>query len=542
MKLNKSIISNALFGALMLLGGASFTACTETNDWDVDPAYDRLFHSSKVSVSAGEDQAEVTFKKMPNAEYYVIEISTDTLFDEVETTEHSIYYGDKEDARITTSPYTMTGLEGSTKYYFRIKSCATTGKGSTWKYLDDTESNYSFTTKAEQIISEVVPGSNKVVVSFTAGKTITKAQVVKDDEVVSEKDVTADEVAAGTLTIGGLQAKTSYTVQLLNGENVRGKMKFKTTEAYPEGYEVITVADGDNVRTLLENAATDKVVVVFPQGMDFTALGEDGKTSTIKVPENIKSVYFWGAAGDSKPSVTFKGVSFESSQMDVLRFYNLNLKYGDPGDGYVMNQSGTFTLNSLEMEKCNVQKLRGIFRFQSIVNSTVGAIKIKDCVLTNIGSYGVVNTKDQKTLTLGSVSITNTTLNTINSVLTNTSQSNFSLTLDHCTIWNCVPGGKPYFDLQKQEGVTVACTNSLIGAYYKADGEKTVKGNSMKDIDATGTVYTSDFQWNANYEIGSQISETSAQLWANPATDGGDFTVQNTIYKNLGDPRWIPAE
>ena len=228
--------------------------------------------------------------------------------------------------------------------------------------------------------------------------------------------------------------------------------------------------------------------------------------------------------------------------MDVLRFYNLNLKYGDPGDGYVMNQSGTFTLNSLEMEKCNVQKIRGIFRFQSIVNSTVGAIKINDCVLTNIGSYGVVNTKDQKTLTLGSVSITNTTLNTINSVLTNTSQPNFSLTLDHCTIWNCVPGGKPYFDLQKQEGVTVACTNSLIGAYYKADGEKTVKGNSMKDIDATGTVYTSDFQWNANYEIGSQISETSAQLWANPATDGGDFTVQNTTYKNFGDPRWIPVE
>ena len=543
MKLNKSIISNALFGALMLLGGASFTACTETNDWDVDPAYDRLFHSSKVSVSAGEDQAEVTFKKMPNAEYYVIEISTDTLFDEVETTEHSIYYGDKEDARITTSPYTMTGLEGSTKYYFRIKSCATTGKGSTWKYLDDTESNYSFTTKAEQIISEVVPGSNKVVVNFTVGKTITKAQVVKDDEVVSEKDVTADELAAGTLTIGGLQAKTSYTVQLLNGENVRGKMKFTTTEAYPEGYEVITVADGDDVRTLLQNAATDKVVVVFPQGMDFTALDETGKTSTIKVPENIKSVYFWGAAGDSKPAVTFKGVSFEGSQMDVVRFYNLDLKYGDPGDGYVMNQSGTFTLNSLEMEKCNVQKIRGIFRFQSIVNSTVGAIKINDCVLTNIGSYGVVNTKDQKTLTLGSVSITNTTLNTINSVLTNTSQQNFSITLDHCTIWNCVPATKPYFDLQKQTGVTVACTNSLIGAYYDfKDAAQTVKGSSLKDIDATGTVYTSDFTWNSGYEIGSQISETSAQLWANPAKTDADFTVQNSSYKNLGDPRWIPAE
>ena len=543
MKLNKSIISKALFGAMMLLGGASFTACTETNDWDVDPAYDRLFHSSKVSVSPGEDQAEVTFKKMPDAEFYVIEISTDTLFDEVETTEHSIYFGDKEDARISTSPYTMTGLEGSTKYYFRIKSCATNGKGSTWKYLDDTESNYSFTTKSEQIILDVVPGSKTVKVSFKAGKQITEAQIVKDDEVLVSQPVTADEVAAGELTIGGLNAKTSYTVQLLNGENVRGKMKFTTTEPFPDGYEVINVAAGDDVKDLLANATSDKVVVVFPQGMEYTALNEEGQTSTIKVPENIKSVYFWGAAGESKATIKFKGVSFDSSSMDVVRFYNLNLQYGANSDGYVMNQSGTFTLNSLEMEKCDVKDIRGIFRFQSIVNSTVNAIKINDCVLTNIGTYGIVNTKDQKSLTLGTVSITNSTLNTINSVLTNTSQANFSITLDHCTIWNCVPATKPYFDLQKQTGVTVACTNSLIGAYYDfKDAAQTVKGSSLKDIDASGTVYTSDFTWNSGYEIGSQISETSAQLWANPAKTGADFTVQNSSYKNLGDPRWIPAE
>ncbi|MEE1546808.1 MAG: DUF5123 domain-containing protein [Prevotella pectinovora] len=543
MKLNKSIISKALFGAMMLLGGASFTACTETNDWDVDPAYDRLFHSSKVSVSPGEDQAEVTFKKMPDAEFYVIEISTDTLFDEVETTEHSIYFGDKEDARITTSPYTMTGLEGSTKYYFRIKSCATNGKGSTWKYLDDTESNYSFTTKSEQIILDVVPGSKTVKVSFKAGKQITEAQIVKDDEVLVSQPVTADEVAAGELTISGLNAKTSYTVQLLNGENVRGKMKFTTTEPFPDGYEVINVAAGDDVKDLLANATSDKVVVVFPQGMEYTALNEEAQTSTIKVPENIKSVYFWGAAGESKATVKFKGVSFDSSSMDVVRFYNLNLQYGANSDGYVLNQSGTFTLNSLEMEKCDVKDIRGIFRFQSIVNSTVNAIKINDCVLTNIGTYGIVNTKDQKSLTLGTVSITNSTLNTINSVLTNTSQANFSITLDHCTIWNCVPATKPYFDLQKQTGVTVACTNSLIGAYYDfKDAAQTVKGSSLKDIDASGTLYTSDFNWNSGYEIGSQISETSAQLWANPAKTGADFTVQNSSYKNLGDPRWIPAE
>ena len=541
MKLNISNISKGIFGvAMILLSGMSFTACTETNDWDVDPAYDRLFHSSKLTVSPGEDNAELTFKKMPNVEYYVIEYSTDTLYDEIETTEHSVVLG--EDKSITTSPYTITGLEGSTKYFLRIKSCATNGKGSTWKYLDSSDYNYSFTTKSEQIISEVIPGSKTVKVNFTPGKQITTAQIVKDDEVVVSQDVNADEVAAGSLTIGGLEAKTSYTVQLLNGENVRGKMKFKTTEAYPDGYEVITVADGDNIRTLLQNATTDKVVIVFPQGMAFEAKSEDGTLSGIKVPENIKSIYFWGAAGDSKPSMKFKGLSFESSEMDVVRFYNLDLYYGSNGDGYVMNQSGTFIMNSLQIEKCNVHDIRGIIRFQNISNSIVKDILVNDNVFTNIGSYGIVNTKDQKTLTLNNVNVTNCTFNTVNSVLTNTSQSNFTLNFDHCTIWNCVPGGKPYFDIQKQENVTVSCTNSLIGAYYEADGVATVKGNSMKDIDATGTVYTSDFQWNAGYEIGNQISESSVDLWVNPATKDGDFTVKNTTYKSLGDPRWIPAE
>ena len=230
--------------------------------------------------------------------------------------------------------------------------------------------------------------------------------------------------------------------------------------------------------------------------------------------------------------------------MDVLRFYNLDIKYGSNGDGYVVNQDGTFTLNSLEMEKCNVHEIRGIFRFQKIVNSNVNAMKINDCVLTDIGSYGVVNTKDQASLTLGTVQISNTTFNTINSVLTNTSQANFSITLDHCTIWNCVPAGKPYFDVQKKEGVSVSCTNTLIGVNNGGyDPTKPMKGNSMKDIvNQDGTLYTSDFTWAENYTIGSQITETSAELWVNPAKKDGDFTVKNSSYKNIGDPRWIPAE
>ncbi len=537
----QSNISKAVFGAAMLLAGATFTACSDVNDWDVDPAYDRLFHSSKLEVKAGEDNAEVTFKKMPDAEYYVIEYSTDSLYDGVETTPHSVVLG--EDKSITVSPYTILNLEGATKYFLRIKSCSTTGKGSTWKYLDDTEYNYSFTTKAEQIISSVTPGSTKVTVNFTPGKELTEAQVVKGEEIVASKPVTAEEIAAGTVIIDGLKAKTTYSVKLLNGETVRGTMKFTTTEAYPEGYEIITLADGDNIRTLLQEATSDKVVVVFPQGMDYQSLSEDGSLSSLKVPENIKSIYFWGASGDTKPQWKFKGVSFEATDLDIVRFYNLELYCSSNTDGYVLNQSGTFTANSVEMEKCNVRDIRGIFRFQSITSGKVSQTTISDCQFTNIGSYGIFNTKDQKALVIGTVKIAKCTFNTVNSVLTNTSQNNFTIDIDHCTMWNCVPAGKPYFDVQKQDNVTINCTNTLIGAYYNADGTQTVKGHSLKTMgDVTGTSYTSDFNWNEGYEIGSQISETSAQLWKNPATKDGDFTVMNNTYKNYGDPRWIPAE
>lgn len=537
----KSNISKAVFGALSLLACGAFTACTDTNDWDVDPSYDRLFHSSKLEVKVGEDNAEVTFKKMPDVEYYVIEYSTDSLYDDVATTEHSVVLG--EDKSITSSPYTITNLEGATKYFLRIKSCSTTGKGSTWKYLDGTDYNYSFTTKSEQIITSVLPGSTKVTVNFVPGKTITEAQIVKDNDTIVSKQVSAEEIAAGTLVVSGLKAKTTYTVRLINDETVRGSMNFTTTEAYPDGYEVITLADGDDIRTVLQSATNDKVVVVFPQGMTYQTLAEDGSLSSLKVPENIKSVYFWGASGATKPKWKFKGVSLEATNVDVVRFYNLEMYCSSNSDGYVLNQSGSFTANSVQMEKCDVKDIRGIFRFQSITDGKVGDITINDCQITNIGSYGILNTKDQKNLELSTVKIANSTFNTVNSVLTNTSQNNFTIDMDHCTIWNCVPATKPFFDVQKQENVIVNCTNSLIGAYYNADGTQTVKGHSLKNMgDVTGTSYTSDFSWNSGYEIGSQISETSAQLWEKPSTTDANFTVKNSTYKNFGDPRWIPAE
>ena len=113
-KINKSAIS----GALMLLGFASLTSCTDDNDWSVDASYDRLFHSIELSVTPLDDRAEVSFKKMPNTDYYIIEYSTDSLYNDIPMggTDHSVV-----DSTIVDTPDSIYNLDGNTEYYIRIK-------------------------------------------------------------------------------------------------------------------------------------------------------------------------------------------------------------------------------------------------------------------------------------------------------------------------------------------------------------------------------------------------------------------------------------
>lgn len=97
-----------------------------------------------------------------------------------------------------------------------------------------------------------------------------------------KQDVTAAEVAAGLVTLRGLKANTSYKVKLWNGDVVRGTYSFKTNEAFPDGYQIITLSENDDINDIMANAENDKIVIVFPQGLNYqTPLDADGKNKVI---------------------------------------------------------------------------------------------------------------------------------------------------------------------------------------------------------------------------------------------------------------------
>jgi len=447
-------------------------------------------------------------------------VSKDSLYDEVAMGgSNAKVFEVKTSEGTSSSTYvtTLTDLDNNTEYYLRIKSVAEGKNESKWSYYKDGD---CFKTKSEQIVTSVVPGSTTVTVNFKPGCTVDKAYIYTSETDSTGYDVTAAELEEGVKTISGLTPQTTYTVALFNGTVKRGYASFTTTEAYPDGYSIITIADGDDINAKLTESTSDKVVVVFPQGLTYEfPTGADGNVTenATVVPANIKSIYFWGAAGETKPTFKAKGISL-AGDVDIVRFYNLNLENEGTSADYIINQSAGVTINSIEIEKCTVSNTRGVVRAKSGDAGAINNVNISDCVISNIGSYGVVNTKEITSFTVGTITISNSTVYGVNgNAVVNTIQDNVKIVVENCTFNNCTVGGKSFFDINKKSGVTIDLTNVIIGTYYNSDGSKTIKGCSVKNTaSATNVIYTSDLKWNSGYEIGDQIDAKSTDLFAEP--------------------------
>ena len=101
----------------MLLGAASISSCADQNDWEVDPAYDRLFHATNLSVTPYDTKVAVNFNTAKNTTGYVVELSTDTLYNDIAQGANANCVIDT----IETAPDTIRGIDAETKYWIRVR-------------------------------------------------------------------------------------------------------------------------------------------------------------------------------------------------------------------------------------------------------------------------------------------------------------------------------------------------------------------------------------------------------------------------------------
>lgn len=512
-------ITSILICSLVLL-----SSCDDW-DFDSDSSYDGLFRTPKIEAKEIEaTYIDLLWNKVPNADYYKIELSEDSL--KFETNLKEVGAGEV----IAKNEYTIADLVGSTRYSVRIKALSNAGiKESEW-------ATYTFKTKSEQILDDVSAlGSSSATLTWDSKSKVDSYVLYEGGSTTGTKHaLTEAEIAEGKLVLTGLKEATQYRVVVLLGTITRGSRTFTTTENFPEGYTIVTLAEGDDLDAVLA-AQSGNIVLVLPSGGDIV------RTEALTIPDAISSLIFWGASGGEKAKFYPKTI-IGLGTFDMIRFYNLTIYNGGPGDDYIINQDKVSTINTISIENCDVKDSRGVIRYKDAGGkaSILKNIEITNCTFTNIGSYGVINTKDITALGTENIKISKSTFNTVKAgALLNVHQNNVNVVIDQCTFFNCVQTGKPYIDVNKLTTITPTVNNSLFGKSNEyVDGNK-VRAASIKGIvSAENVYYTSDCVWDSGYNIGTLHSKTSEDLFEDPTN--GIFRIKDPSFTaKTGDPRWL---
>lgn len=552
------------------------TSCVDDNDWKTDASHNRLFgvNSSKLSVETEDNaptKATVTFTPYDKrADYYIIEVSRDSLYDDVPMGgENSVVYG--TDGSITASPVELQNLLEYTKYYLRVKAVSASIPESKWVYYKDGD---SFRTPG--VLHDILDADRldtSVRLSWIAGTKATKIvyTFTQDDEPVSVEVPLTDEIlAAAEYTVTGLKPNKTYMFEIYNGDVLLGAKTCKTAKGMPSANLQYYMADdeteitNDLLSRLSDEAfaasgeATATLAIGIPAGKTLT-LGTE--TAGLTIPDGL-SVTFFGRAGEKATLNAYKSMKFENNAGFIsFEHVNINGQYdadnNKEGCAYLVNQSGACTVDSIGFTECNISNLKSsLVRMQG--GQTVNKLSIDNCIVDNhSGAYAFL-CFDKANTVLNKVSIKNSTFSNLcmgkKAFLDITNVANkLTVDIESCTFYNilgdgaylisCKSGGM-YVDENKKEPKVPNVTANISKVVIAKSFTVNARGYQNKEsvtLNVSSSYLTKDFVMAAGTfaDKFSSIDETASGVFKSPAT--GDFTVKSTVLEvnQVGDPRWL---
>lgn len=561
MKSIKNILGTASMIALTL----SATSCTDGNDWDVDGSLSRLFglNGDKITVETAETSATVTFsaftsKTVPSPEYYVFEVSKDSLYEGVENA-NIIKFG--EDKSLTSSPVVLSGLDGDSKYYMRVKAMSSTSNESKWVYYKD---GSSFKTKAEQIFNNVEATDlfeDHVNLSWTPGADVTHITYANtnDAENIQTINLTDEEKAAGKYTLGGLNPTSTYTITIYKNDVKRGQLQVTTPAAMPAAnfkYSLasdVTVISQDLIDEIAEkakaaagNETNYSATIGIPAGAKVALYGindSDGGKTNVTIPDGM-SVTFFGLAGGDAPTINLDKNFDVAGSHAFIKFQNVKLE--ENGAGYFINQSKACTVSEFTLENCEVSNLKtSFFRLQGRDAKSIGKLTLKNSIFTNLcAGYGFIHIDAGSGKGhLDNVEIDGCTFNSIcvtGKVFIFSKKTDMQdITIKNSTFYNCNGNGQYFVDFNVDTfgPSTFTIENCIFGKSADEATDKNIRSKTPATV--ANSFRTTDF-----FKVIKGVNDTefsSTQLFKDPAN--GDFTIKaGTLKEKAGDPRWYVVE
>lgn len=558
-------IKNILGTASMMALALSATSCTDGNDWDVDGSLSRLFglNGDKITVETAETSATVTFsaftsKAVPSPEYYVFEVSKDSLYEGVENA-NIIKFG--EDKTLTSSPVVLSGLDGDSKYYMRVKAMSSTSNESKWVYYKD---GSSFKTKAEQIFNNVEATDlfeDHVNLSWTPGADVTHITYANtnDAENIQTINLTDEEKAAGKYTLGGLNPTSTYTITIYKNDVKRGQLQVTTPAAMPAAnfkYSLasdVTVISQDLIDEIAEkakaaagNETNYSATIGIPAGAKVALYGindSDGGKTNVTIPDGM-SVTFFGLAGGDAPTINLDKNFDIAGSHAFIKFQNVKLE--ENGAGYFINQSKACTVSEFTLENCEVSNLKtSFFRLQGSDAKSIGKLTLKNSIFTKLcAGYGFIHVDAGS----GAGHVDNVEIDgcTFNSICVTGKVFIFSkktdmqdITIKNSTFYNCNGNGQYFVDFNVDTfgPSTFTIENCIFGKSADEATNKNIRSKTPATV--ANSFRTTDF-----FKVIKGVNDTefsSTQLFKDPAN--GDFTIKaGTLKEKAGDPRWYVVE
>lgn len=558
-------IKNILGTASMMALALSATSCTDGNDWDVDGSLSRLFglNGDKITVETAETSATVTFsaftsKTVPAPEYYVFEVSKDSLYEGVENA-NIIKFG--EDKSLTSSPVVLSGLDGDSKYYMRVKAMSSTSNESKWVYYKD---GSSFKTKAEQIFNNVEATDlfeDHVNLSWTPGAEVTHITYANANDVenIQTINLTDEQKAAGKYTLSGLQPTSTYTITIYKNDVKRGQLQVTTPAAMPAANfkfslaSDVTVISQDLIDEIAEkakaaagNETNYSATIGIPAGAKVALYGtndSDGGKTNVTIPDGM-SVTFFGLAGGETPTITLDKNFDIAGSHTYIKFQNVKLE--ENGAGYFINQNKACTVSEFTLEDCEVSNVKtSFFRIQGKDAKSIGKLTLKNSIFTNLcAGYGFIHIDAGSGAGhLDNVEIDGCTFNSIcvtGKVFIFSKKTDMQdITIKNSTFYNCNGNGQYFVDFNTDSfgPNTFLIENCIFGKSADEATNKNIRSKTPATV--ANSFRTTDF-----FKVIKGVNDTefsSTQLFTDPAN--GNFTIKaGTLKEKAGDPRWYVVE
>ena len=422
----------------------------------------------------------------------------------------------------------VTGLEGETTYTFRI-------------YTDDVlRGEQTVTTLIGLIDVTIEAGITSATFTWEVDETVASYACTKDGEVAQTIPLAEDNKNKGAITVDNLIGSTKYTFTLYNidGIAVSNEQIFTTKTDPLKDYKKIYLNSKDEWNNIWndENNSGKIAIILTPQ-TDYDMSG----SSTKNIPQRITSLVVWGGedgkelSEEDKPIIGFRGLSFEASSIDEITFFNVAIKCDNSTGNILFRQVSPTTIRKLTFQSCKIYDTRGFIVHDKNVTGTTQSLTIDNCYFENIGDYSIIGNRNGHTI--NNISFTNSTVNNCSGNIIRVNQTtNFILTIDHCTFYNCGARSTQWIR-SDAENDNIVISNSLFTSLHirtQSDGicntlkNTCNKANIFYTNDCTGDNYANYWSTKLNY--------SSTELFENPS--GGNFRVQIPEYAIYGDPRW----